>query len=231
MLKIIQPCAAVLRMVFIALAFSHGYALAQETAIIKRDTQLRQTPSDSGSPVAALPAQSTVTRTPVRRGAWVQVEAHGTTGWVHMFDLAAPESANPTTTTSNSNPLTEGLRGLGSIFGGGGKTSSVATSTAGARGLDAGDISSPTSPNSPKTQAVPATETVAQVESQRISATQAHSFAKSAGLQVRNVHALAAPPPPVEPAATPPTGSASKSRSTPGNNSGSSGFDLMESGN
>jgi uncharacterized protein YraI len=229
--KTFHRCAPVLSVVFLALGMYSGYAFAQETVIIKRDTQLRQGPSDSSNNIAALPAQTSVTRTPVRRGAWVQVESLGVTGWVHMFDLAAPESAKTAAANTSNNPLTEGLRGLGSIFGGGGKTSTVPTSTAGAKGFGAGDISTSKATNRNSSQATSDHEALSQVESQRVSAVHAQAFARSAGLQTRSIHSLPTPPSPAETTAPPTLESASKSPLAHDSNEASHGFDLMESGN
>ena len=53
--------------------------------------------SGGGRSLAALPAQTAVTRTEQRQGPWVQVRtAAGDTGWVHLFDLG------PATTTAAS---------------------------------------------------------------------------------------------------------------------------------
>src|SRR4051812_20645036 len=95
-----------------------GTAGAQEAAVTRRATELRDAPGDSGRSLAALPAQAPVTRTTVRQGPWVQVRTPaGATGWVHLFDLG------PATTTAagdSGNGVVGGaLRGVGSLFGGG----------------------------------------------------------------------------------------------------------------
>ena len=107
------------------LALPAGGAHAQEAAVVKRATQLRDTPADSGASVAALEANAVVTRSNERKGPWTRVTtAQGATGWVHMFDLGPPSgSAAPA-----SNAATSGLRGLGGLFGGNSGPTTTATS-------------------------------------------------------------------------------------------------------
>src|SRR6478609_810721 len=74
----------------LALALSPGLAPAQqgEPATMKRASDLRDAPADSGRSLAALPAQEPVTRLGGRQGPWIQVQNRGgITGWVHMFDV------------------------------------------------------------------------------------------------------------------------------------------------
>lgn len=187
-----------------ALAAPGGLAHAQESAVVKRATQLRDAPSDSGASVATLDANSIVTRSSERKGAWTRVStAQGATGWVHMFDLG-PQSGSASTAgvTSAASPgngvanvAASGLRSLGGLFGGSGQTT-TATSTVGIRGLGAEDIA----------HAQPNPAAVQQAEALRVSADQAREFATQAPLQPRSVPALAAPAMP--PGATPAGGAA-----------------------
>ena len=165
---------------FPALALPAGGAHAQEAAVVKRATQLRDTPADSGASVAALEANAVVTRSNERKGPWTRVTtAQGATGWVHMFDLGPPSgSAAPA-----SNAATSGLRGLGGLFGGNSGPTTTATSTVGIRGLGAEDIAN----------AQPNPAAVSRAEGLRVSADQARQFAANASLQPRAVAALAAP--------------------------------------
>src|SRR5881398_118003 len=79
-----------------------GSAWAQEAAVTRRATELRETPGDSGRSLAALPAQAAVTRTEQREGPWVQVRtAAGATGWVHLFDLGPASTSAAASTGSN----------------------------------------------------------------------------------------------------------------------------------
>ena len=98
-----------------ALAPLAGSAHAQEAAVVKRATQLRDTPAYSGASLAPLEANTVVTRSNERKGPWTKVSTQqGATGWVHMFDLG-PQSGSATPT---NNAATSGLRGLGGLFGG-----------------------------------------------------------------------------------------------------------------
>lgn len=163
-----------------ALALVAGAAPAQEAAVVKRATQLRDSPADNGASVAPLEANTVVTRSNERKGPWTKVSTpQGATGWVHMFDLGPQSGA----AAASSNTATGGLRGLGGLFGGNSGTTTTATSTVGIRGLDAEDIA--------KAQPNPAA--VGRVEGMRVNADQARQFASSASLQARDVPAMAQP--------------------------------------
>lgn len=157
---------------------------AQDAAVLKRATDLREAPSDTAPSVAPLPAQASVTRTPERKGAWVKVRTpQGASGWVHMFDLnpAAGSAAG-----GGGNVATSGARGLGSLFGGGAGSTTTATSTAGIRGLGAEDIAN----------AQPNPAAVGRAEGLRAGPEDARRFAGGAALRSRDVPALAEPPRP-----------------------------------
>ena len=157
-----------------------GSAHAQESAVVKRATQLRDAPADTGASVAPLEADTTVTRSNERKGAWTRVTTpQGATGWVHMFDLG-PASGSA---TASNNSATSGLRGLGNLLGGNSGSTTTATSTVGIRGLGAEDIAN----------AQPNPAAVSRAEGLRVSADQARQFAANASLQPRAVAALAAP--------------------------------------
>ena len=56
-------------------------AQTQETALVKRITQLRDAPAETGASVAPLEANTVVTRTSERKGAWTKVNtSQGATG-------------------------------------------------------------------------------------------------------------------------------------------------------
>ncbi|MBV7455622.1 SH3 domain-containing protein [Acidovorax sp. sif1233] len=155
-------------------------AQAQESAVVKRATQLRDTPADTGASVAPLEANTVVTRSNERKGPWTRVSTpQGATGWVHMFDLG-PQSGSA---APSSNAATSGLRGLGGLFGGNSGPTTTATSTVGIRGLGAEDIAN----------AQPNPAAVGQAEGLRVNADQARQFATTASLQPRAVPPLAAP--------------------------------------
>jgi hypothetical protein len=158
---------------------------AQSDAItVKRPTELRETPAESARSLAALAAQSQVTRLAGRQGPWIEVRsAQGATGWIHMFDVSA--AAAP---AQGGNAATGALRGLTSFFGGGSRAPAAtsATSTIGIRGLGAEDIAN----------AQPNLNALAQVEAMRLDAAQARQFGADAALTPQTVAALPVPPMP-----------------------------------
>ena len=165
-----------------ALALLAGTAQAQDTAVVKRATQLRDSPAESGASVAPLEANTPVTRSSERKGPWTKVSTpQGATGWVHMFDLGPPSGS--ASAGGGSNTATSGMRGLGNLFGGSSGPTTTATSTVGIRGLGAEDIA--------KAQPNPAA--VSQAEGLRVNADQARQFAGNAALQARTVPPLAEP--------------------------------------
>lgn len=156
---------------------------AADTLIVKRATQLRETPSEAAAGMAALAPQTTVTRLQARRGPWIEVRStQGVTGWVHMFDVGT------TSVAQGGNFATGALRGLSGLFGGGNALAPTrtATSTIGIRGLGAEDISN----------AQPNLAAVALVESLRLDAMQARQFATAASLIPLAVDPLPVPPRP-----------------------------------
>ena len=165
------------------LAFAAAVPLSAahaQTAVVKRSTELRESPADNAPSLGQIPANTQVNRTSERNGPWVKVQTpQGATGWVHMFDLG-PQSGSATPT---NNAATSGLRGLGGLFGGNSGSTTTATSTVGIRGLDAEDIAN----------AQPNPAAVGRAESLRVNADQARQFASSASLQSRDVPALAQP--------------------------------------
>ncbi|MBC5765289.1 SH3 domain-containing protein [Ramlibacter albus] len=164
-----------------------GLAAAQspgEPALIKRATELRDAPGESGRSLGALPAQSTVTRLEQRQGPWVQVRnAAGATGWVHLFDIAPTTGAQAPQGTQG--PSAGGLmRGVTGMFARPQQQQmTTSTSTIGIRGLGAEDIA----------KAQPNTAAVAQMEAQRANEGQAREFASRAQLRSENVEPLPAP--------------------------------------
>ena len=162
------------------LGLTTGLATAQEAAVVKRATQLRDSPSDSGASVAPLEANAVVTRSTERRGPWTKVSTpQGATGWVHMFDLG-PQTGSA---APGNNAATSGLRSLGGLFGSGSGPTTTATSTVGIRGLGAEDIAN----------AQPNPAAVGRAEGLRVNADQARQFATASSLQPREVPALAQP--------------------------------------
>ena len=170
-----------------------AWALAQEAAVTKRATELRDSGAAGGRSLASLPAQTPVTRLPERQGPYVQVRTSaGATGWVHLFDLA-PATGSAVADGSGGSGA---LRGVTNLIGRGGNTSS--TSASGIRGLTAQDIAG----------ANPNPAAVGQMEAMRQSEKEARDFAARAPLRTANVDPLPAP-------ARAPTGSAGGDPSNP----------------
>jgi Bacterial SH3 domain len=153
---------------------------AQEAAVTKRATQLRETPGDSGRGLAALPADAPLTRLNERQGPWVQVRtAAGATGWVHLFDIGP--AAGGASAPGGSNVVGGALRGVTGLFGG--TTTQQRGTTAGIRGLGAEDLA----------QAQPNLGAVTRMEALRQSEAEARSFGSGAALQPVAVEPLPAP--------------------------------------
>jgi hypothetical protein len=160
------------------LAFSGAWA--QEAAITKRATELRDKPGAAGN-ATPLAANTQVTRLQERQGPYVQVRtAQGTTGWVHIFDLGpASGSAN---TAPEANSGGGALRGVTNLFSRSG-SSTTGTAASGIRGLGAEDLA----------RATPNPAAVGQMEGLRASEQEAQAFARSASLRAVQVEALPAP--------------------------------------
>lgn len=168
--------------VWAALSTPVSTAHAQtETLQTKQAISLRDQPSAAGATLATLPGGTTVTRTPQRSGPWMQVQTPaGQTGWVHMFELTANSANAPA-----SNGLTGALRGLSGFLNRGSNsgTTTVATSTAGIRGLNKEDIQN----------AAPNTAAVERLEQFRADEAQARRHAGERALLAQAVTALPAP--------------------------------------
>lgn len=161
-----------------ALALLLSSAWAQEAAVTRRATELRDAPGERGRGIASLPAQSPVTRTNERQGPWVQVRtANGATGWVHLFDIG------PTTAAAEpgGNVIGGALRSVTSLFGS--QRAPQAATTAGIRGLEAEDLA----------QSQPNPAAVTQMESLRQSEAEARSFADRSAWRAAPVDPLPAP--------------------------------------
>ena len=158
-----------------------------EPAMLKRATDLRDAPADSGRSLASLPAQEPLTRLGERQGAWIKVQTSAAmAGWVHMFDVgpAGFGGGAGTGAASSSNPLAGGLRGLSNLIGAGASPPPrVATSTIGIRGLEAEDLA----------RAQPNMNAVGQMERLRQGEGEARQFAADAALVAAAVPALPAP--------------------------------------
>ncbi|MBC5781665.1 SH3 domain-containing protein [Ramlibacter sp. USB13] len=159
-------------------------AWAQEAAVTRRATELRETPSDAGRSMAPLPAQAAVTRLEQRQGPWVQVRtAAGATGWVHLFDLG-PATATAASSSGGGDVVGGALRSVGSLFGGGGPRQAQTSTTAGIRGLGAEDLA----------QSQPDLNAVKQMDALRPSDADVRSFADRSAWKPTAVEPLPAAP-------------------------------------
>ncbi len=186
----IQTCRSA-RAIASWLLISQAALAHADTVTVKRDTQLRDAPAAAAAELAALPAQTPLTRLEARRGPWIEVRtATGQTGWVHLFDVGT------TPVASGGNFATGALRGLTSLFGGGNTlapTKPMQTATIGIRGLGAEEIAN----------AQPNLTAVTMMETLHMNAAQAQQFGAVAGLTPLAIEPLPAPPIPSQ-AATPP---------------------------
>jgi hypothetical protein len=150
----------------------------EEAAIVKRASELREAPGDTGRVLAPLPADSAVTRTGERQGPWIRVRtAIGALGWVHLFDIG-PVSG------SGSGSVAGAFRSVTSLFSKPStQRSTTSTSTIGIRGLDAEDLA----------KAQPDEQAVAKMEALRQSDGEARQFARRASLSAVRVDPLQAP--------------------------------------
>jgi hypothetical protein len=153
-----------------------------ESALVKRSTELREAPGETGRSLASLPAETALTRLGDRQGPWIRVRtAAGATGWVHLFDVG-PASRGAAAPTSGG--AAGALRGVTSFFTKPSEQrSATATSTIGIRGLDAQDIA----------QAQPDTGAVTRMETLRVAEPQARQFARDASLKTASVEPLPTP--------------------------------------
>jgi hypothetical protein len=153
-------------------------AFADEAAMTKRATELKEAPG-SGRTLEQLAAQAPVTRLDERKGAWVRVRtAQGTTGWVHMFELAASGSA--VLAEGSGTGGGSAARAVASFFGGG--STRTGTSASGIRGLDEETLKA----------AVPNQAALAQLPALRVNERDAQAFAQRAALQRVDVPELPA---------------------------------------
>lgn len=174
----------------LAAALMHAPSAMAQTAdnfVVKRATELRMAPGDASASAGPLAAQTPVTRSAARQGAWVEVRtAQGGTGWVHMFDLT-PAAGAGAANSGSGNAATGALRGLSNLFNRSpAQASSGGTSTVGIRGLSAEDLS----------RSQPNLNAVVQAEALRLSADQARTFAADAKLVTQAVEPLPAAPVP-----------------------------------
>lgn len=167
-------------------------AAAEEAAVTRRATELREAPGGAGRSLASLPAQAPVTRLDQRQGPWVQVRTEGgATGWLHLFDVAPATAAASGDSGGVAAGVGNALRGVTGLFGR--PAPQPASTAAGIRGLGAEDLA----------QAQPDPAAVKRMEAARQSDAEARAFASRAALRPAAVEPL---PVPAAPAAAGPAG-------------------------
>ena len=119
----------------LALALILGLAAtawAQEQAFTNRSTELRASPD--GNVVKTL-GENTEVKVVQRSGGWTRVDAGGQQGWVRVFHLRFPATAQADSSSGG------GLSSLGSALGFGRQRSQTTTiATTGIRGLSPEDL-------------------------------------------------------------------------------------------
>ncbi|HZY17445.1 MAG TPA: SH3 domain-containing protein [Ramlibacter sp.] len=165
-------------MAFALFAAAWPVAHAQEEpAVVRRATELREAPGESGRSVAPLPADTAVTRLGDRQGPWIKVRTGaGAAGWVHLFDIGPAGGGG--------NLASNALRSVTSLFSRpAAQRTTTSTSTIGIRGLGAEDLA----------QAQPDAAAVARMEALRLGEPQARQFARDAALKAVAVDPLPEP--------------------------------------
>ncbi|WP_171164241.1 SH3 domain-containing protein [Usitatibacter palustris] len=153
-----------------AFAVLASAAFAQEQAVTKRATELREKPASDAKTLANLP-EKTPLKVLARSGGWTQVEAGTQKGWVNVFHLTF---ASTVTSSSGSG----GLSGLTSALGfGKPKTEQAKMATIGVRGLSEEELKN----------ASPNPEALKKMQSFRADKNAAASFARDAKLAAQNV--------------------------------------------
>jgi hypothetical protein len=154
---------------------------AGEALVTKRQSSLRQEPSESSRSLQTLPLQTQLTRLGDKQGAWIKVSlVDSSQGWVHMFDVTTPAAASSVGSTGAGV-----LRSVTSFLNRGSAQprNNVSTATVGIRGLNAQDIAN----------ATPNTQALQRAESFQLGADQANRFASAASLSRQSVADLPVP--------------------------------------
>lgn len=155
---------------FIASLFASG-AFAQEAAFTNRATDLKDRAAADARTVAPLPEGASL-KVLERAGGWTRVEAAGQQGWVRVFHLRFPVTAQAGTDSGGV------LGNVTSALGFGRERSKGATvATTGVRGLTPEDLRN----------ASPDTAALARLQSYRADKASAERFAREGRLAVVSV--------------------------------------------
>ena len=145
-------------------------AVAQEQAFTNRSTELKDRGTPDARTLATL-AENTPLRVLERGGGWTRVEAEGRQGWVRVFHLRFPVSAEAGQSGGAMDSLT-------SVLGMGRERSRGATiATTGIRGLSTEEIRN----------ASPDNEALRRMQSYRADRAAAERFAREGRLAEANV--------------------------------------------
>lgn len=145
-------------------------AWAQEQAFTNRATDLKDRAAPEGATVRSLP-DNTEVKVLQRSGGWTRVEAGGQQGWVRVFHLRFPATAEASSSGG-------GLASLGSALGfGRQKSQSTTIATTGIRGLSKDEIQN----------ASPDAEELQRMQAFRADAPVAERFAREGKLAAASV--------------------------------------------
>lgn len=148
-------------------------ALAEQSATVLRDTELRSEPYSDARVSATLRAKSTLTIL-TRKGGWYQARQGSLKGWVRMSAIRLGEAQG-----GGSSGISETLQFLSSGRSG----SSGVTVATGIRGLDAADVAN----------ATPNHQAVQRLDRIQVSDSQARTFAAAAKLRSHTMGYMQAP--------------------------------------
>ena len=140
-------------------------AWSQEQAFTNRSTELKD--KADGKTVSTLP-ENTPVKVIARGGGWTQVDANGQKGWVRVFHLRFPATAQ----TGSSGTGGGFLSSVTGALGGGRQTSQTTIATTGIRGLSPEDLKN----------ANPDTAALAKAQSYRADKPAAERFARDGKL-------------------------------------------------
>ena len=146
-------------------------AWAQEQAFTNRATELKDRAAPEAATVRSLP-DNTEVKVLQRSGGWTRVEAGGQQGWVRVFHLRFPATAEASSSGGGA------LSSLGSALGFGRQRSQTTTiATTGIRGLSKEEVQN----------ASPDAAALQQMQSYRADTPAAERFAREGKLSAANV--------------------------------------------
>jgi hypothetical protein len=155
---------------FIASLFA-SCAFAQEAAFTNRATELKERAAADARAVAALPEGASL-KVLERAGGWTRVEAEGRQGWVRVFHLRFPVTAQAETESGGVLGNVTSALGFGRE-----RTQGATVATTGIRGLTPEDLRN----------ASPDTAALARLQSYRADRASAERFAREGRLAVVSV--------------------------------------------